>query len=122
MGKEIELEERGYLEKVSAAKAMLLKTTDGNNSLELARANDPSHMVSRISPTPLLMTVAENDVLAPPDIALETYARALEPKQLHIIPGGHFDGYSGPNFELNASTQAKFLKQHLCAERHSMND
>ena len=44
------------------------------------------------------MTVAENDVLCPTDIALETYALAREPKELHILPGGHFDGYTGANF------------------------
>jgi fermentation-respiration switch protein FrsA (DUF1100 family) len=72
-------------------------------------------MISRISPTPLLMTVAQNDVLTPTDIALEAYSRAREPKQIHIIPGGHFDGYSGPNFERNAGTQAQFLRDHLCS-------
>jgi hypothetical protein len=72
-------------------------------------------MVSRISPTPLLMTIAYNDVLTPTDIAIETFSRAREPKQIQFIPGGHFDGYSGPNFELNAGTQAQFLKKHLCS-------
>ncbi|KAH0356005.1 Esterase/lipase, partial [Aureobasidium melanogenum] len=84
-------------------------------SVELLRANDPSHMISRISPTPLLMTIAENDVLIPSDIALKSYSRAREPKQLQIIPGGHFDAYSGANFERNAGTQAKFLQQYLCS-------
>ncbi|KAK6441113.1 hypothetical protein LTR95_002660 [Oleoguttula sp. CCFEE 5521] len=84
-------------------------------SVELLRANDPSHMIHRISPTPLLMTIAQNDVLTPTDIALDAYTRAREPKQLHIIPGGHFDGYSGPNFEKNAGRQAQFLKETLCA-------
>lgn len=61
------------------------------------------------------MTVAQNDVLTPTDVALETYSRAREPKQLHLIPGGHFDGYTGFNFERNASTQAEFLKKYLCS-------
>lgn len=84
-------------------------------SVELLRGNDPSLNIHRISPTPLLMTVAENDVLTPTDIALEAFSRAREPKQLHIIPGGHFDGYTGPNFEKNAGTQAEFLKKYLCS-------
>ena len=61
------------------------------------------------------MTIAQNDVLTPTDIALEAYTRAREPKQLHMLPGGHFDGYTGPNFEKNAGTQAEFLKKHLCS-------
>jgi hypothetical protein len=31
------------------------------------------------------------------------------------LPGGHFDAYSGPNFEKNAGRQAEFLKKTLCA-------
>lgn len=59
------------------------------------------------------MTVAENDVLTPTDLALTAFAKANEPKELQILPGGHFDGYSGFNFERNASRQADFLKRHL---------
>ncbi|KAK5717942.1 hypothetical protein LTR15_008785 [Elasticomyces elasticus] len=84
-------------------------------SVELLRANDPSHMISRISPTPLLMTVAEKDVLTPTDISIAAFSRAREPKTLHIIPGGHFDGYTGSNFERNAGRQVKFLQETLCA-------
>ena len=79
------------------------------------RGHEPIAHIHHISPTPLLMTVAENDVLTPTDIALEAYGKAREPKQLHIIPGGHFDGYSGFNFERNAGRQTEFLKQTLCA-------
>lgn len=61
------------------------------------------------------MTVAANDVLTPTDLALEAYSRAREPKKLQILPGGHFDGYSGPNFERSAGTQAAFLKEYLCS-------
>jgi fermentation-respiration switch protein FrsA (DUF1100 family) len=84
-------------------------------SLEAFRAWDPSAHIHHISPTPLLMTVADNDVLTPTDIALEAYSRAREPKELHIIPGGHFDGYSGSNFEKNSTKQAEFLKKYLCS-------
>lgn len=61
------------------------------------------------------MTVAQNDVLTPTDLALEAYSKAREPKELHMLPGGHFDGYSGSNFEKNAGKQADFLKRYLLA-------
>ena len=83
------------------------------HSLELLRSNEPGYHIHRISPTPLLMSVAEGDVLTPTDLALEAYSRAKEPKQLQLIPGGHFDAYSGPNFEANAGTQTEFLKKWL---------
>lgn len=81
--------------------------------MEAARAYDPSAWIHRISPTPLLMMVAQNDILTPTDLALEAYERARQPKELHILPGGHFDLYSGPNFEPNAGKQVEFLKKHL---------
>lgn len=70
-------------------------------------------MIERISPTPLLMTIAAGDVLTPADLAIAAYARAREPKQLNLLPGGHFDAYSGPLFEQNAGTQVAFLKKWL---------
>ncbi|KAF5674277.1 n-terminal domain-containing protein [Fusarium circinatum] len=85
-------------------------------SLELFRAHDPSAWIYRISPTPLLMTVAENDVLTPTYLALEAYSRAREPKQLSMLPGGHFHAYTGNNFERNVARQIKFLEEYLGVE------
>lgn len=62
------------------------------------------------------MTVAANDVLTPTDIALEAYSRALEPKQLNILPGGHFDAYTGQNFDNSAACQTEFLAKYLCSK------
>lgn len=73
-------------------------------------------MVHRISPTPLLMVVADNDVLCPTDIAMETYVKARKPKELQILPGGHFDAYTGPLFKRNADGQVAFLRKTLCGE------
>ncbi|GMF79047.1 unnamed protein product [Aspergillus oryzae] len=83
------------------------------SSLEALRGYVPSTHIAHISPTPLLMTVADNDVITPADIALEAYSRAREPKKLHIFPGGHFDGYAGKGFERIVSVQVDFLKEHF---------
>jgi fermentation-respiration switch protein FrsA (DUF1100 family) len=83
------------------------------DSVEALREYYPSAHIHRISPVPLLMTVAINDVLSPTDSALEAFSRALEPKTLQMLTGGHFDAYSGSNFDRNAAFQAKFLKDHL---------
>lgn len=61
------------------------------------------------------MVVAANDVLTPVDLAVEAYSRALEPKKLQMLPGGHFEGYSGPNFETSVAVQVDFLREHLCS-------
>lgn len=84
-------------------------------SIECFRGYNPAAQIHRIAPTPLLMTVASNDVLTPTTLALEAYSRAREPKRLHLLPGGHFDGYTGPNFERNTEVQVEFLKQYLCS-------
>lgn len=59
------------------------------------------------------MIVMDNDVVTPSDIALDAFARAKEPKQLHILPGGHFEPYSGPLFQQNVPVQVKFLQDHI---------
>ncbi|MCD2198103.1 alpha/beta hydrolase [Actinomycetospora endophytica] len=62
-------------------------------TVEMLFEYEPGSYISRISPTPLLMLVAENDVLTPTELALAAYENAREPKKLVILPGGHFDAY-----------------------------
>lgn len=81
-------------------------------SLELALEYDPGGSIHLISPTPLLMLVADNDVLTATDLALEAYGRAREPKRLEILPGGHFDAYT-KGFERSATAAADWFAQHL---------
>jgi uncharacterized protein len=45
--------------------------------------------VERVSPTPLLMLVANHDYITLTDLALKAYERSLEPKQLIMIKGWH---------------------------------
>ena len=58
-----------------------------------ATTYEPGVFVDRVSPTPLLMVVATHDTITLTDTALAAYERALEPKRLVTIPGGHFDPY-----------------------------
>ncbi|WP_222348600.1 alpha/beta hydrolase [Rhizobium leguminosarum] len=62
-------------------------------STRAARMNEPSNWTSRVSPTPLLLVVAREDKITVTDVALAAYERALEPKRLVLIPGGHFTPY-----------------------------
>jgi uncharacterized protein len=74
---------------------------------------EPGIYIDRISPTPLLLVVAAGDVLTPADLALEAYERALEPKKLVVLPGGHFGAYTGPDFDLSSGAARDWLVQHL---------
>jgi fermentation-respiration switch protein FrsA (DUF1100 family) len=64
-------------------------------STRWARMYAPGEFVARVSPTPLLMIVATRDTTSLTDLALAAYERALEPKRLMMIEGGHFDPYLG---------------------------
>lgn len=60
-----------------------------------------------------MMSVMDNDVITPQDLALEAFARAREPKRLEILKGGHFDPYAGEPFEKIITGQIEFLKTHF---------
>jgi len=74
---------------------------------------EPGAYIERVAPTPLLMVVAAKDHLTPADLALEAYARALEPKRLEILPGGHFEAYVEPSFEQASGAATEWFVQHL---------
>ncbi len=63
-------------------------------SLELYRSYEPGAFVTHVSPTPLLLITMDNDTTTPTDEILGAYNRALEPKRLLILPGGHCDLYT----------------------------
>lgn len=64
-------------------------------SVEALRAWYPSAYIDKISPTPFMLVVAENDVLCNTAITFQEYARALEPKSLVVFKGGHSEAYAG---------------------------
>jgi fermentation-respiration switch protein FrsA (DUF1100 family) len=82
-------------------------------SVEMFLEYEPGTYISRVSPTPLLMVVAAGDILTVSDLAIDAYEQAREPKKLVILPGGHFDAYTGPDFELSSGAARDWLVQHL---------
>ncbi len=85
-------------------------------STRAARMYEPGAWVSRVSPTPLLMVVASEDKMTVADLALAAYERALEPKRLALIPGGHFDPYLG-QFPLAEAAATRWFREHLLKPR-----
>jgi fermentation-respiration switch protein FrsA (DUF1100 family) len=81
-------------------------------STRAARMYEPGVWVGRVSPTPLLMVVALNDTIALADLALAAYERALEPKRLELIPGGHFAPYLS-SFTQTADAARTWFRKHL---------
>lgn len=83
-------------------------------SSRAARMYEPGTWISRVSPTPLLMIVGLNDTITVTDLALAGYERALQPKKLFTIPGGHFDPYTD-QFDHAARAARDWFLEHLQA-------
>ncbi len=82
-------------------------------SMELVLGFEPGSYISRVSPTPLMMVVADNDTVAPFQIALDAYHEAREPKDLRLFHGGHFDVYEGEGFDFAAGAAREHFLTHL---------
>jgi len=81
-------------------------------STRAARMYELGHWIARVSPTPLLMVVATHDAVTLTDLGLAAYERALEPKRLVTISGGHFDPYVS-QFAVSSAAAIDWFKQHL---------
>ena len=81
-------------------------------STRAARMYEPGNWIPRVSPTPLLMIVARDDRLTVADLALAAFERALEPKRLVLVPGGHFDPYIG-QFPIAEAAATRWFRDHL---------
>ncbi|GAA4283664.1 alpha/beta hydrolase [Brevibacterium daeguense] len=81
-------------------------------SLEYLSEYIPESFIDKVSPTPLLLMPAENDVLAPTRFAIAAYEKAFEPKKMIILPGGHFDAYVDA-FELSSGEALAWFQNQL---------
>jgi len=81
-------------------------------SMEYARAYEPGAWIEFISPTPLLMIVGRQDTLTCHDLQLAAFERALEPKRLVLLRGGHFACYD-EEFEPAVAAALEWFRGHL---------
>lgn len=81
-------------------------------SSRAARMYEPGSWIGRVSPTPLLVIVALSDTVTVADLALAAYERALQPKKLVMVDGGHFDPYLG-RFAETAGAARDWFTEHL---------
>ncbi|GAC1362294.1 MAG: alpha/beta hydrolase [Ktedonobacteraceae bacterium] len=82
-------------------------------SMEKFLEYNPASNIHLISPTPLLMLVANGDTLTPTDLAIAAYQRAREPKSLVVMQGRHFDAYTEPGLSQSAPPAVEWFKRHL---------
>ncbi|CAM5724957.1 alpha/beta fold hydrolase [Mycolicibacterium aubagnense] len=81
-------------------------------STRSARMYEPGTFISRVSPTPLLMVVGLHDTVTVTDLALAGYEKALQPKKLVTIEGGHFDPYL-TQFDTASGAAVAWFTEHL---------
>ena len=81
-------------------------------SSRAARNYEPGSWISRVSPTPLLMIVGLHDTITVTDLELDAYERALQPKKLVTIAGGHFDPYL-QQFDTASGAACTWFIEHL---------
>lgn len=102
-----------WFTETGATRAPAWKNEVTLRTLEMLMEYEPGTYIERVSPTPLLMIVAAGDHLAVADEAFAAFNRALEPKRLFILPGGHFDAYVGPGFEMASGAAKDWFVEHL---------
>ena len=81
-------------------------------SVEMFMEYEPGAYIEYVSPTPLLMVVAAQDHLTVADEAIAAYERALQPKKLVLLKGGHFDAYV-KDFDQASSAATDWFVEHL---------
>jgi uncharacterized protein len=81
-------------------------------SVEMFTEYEPGAYIEWVSPTPLMMVVAAGDHLTVSDEALAAYSRALEPKRLVLLRGGHFDAYV-KDFDSASAPARDWFVEHL---------
>lgn len=81
-------------------------------SVEMFMEYEPGAYLPLVSPTPLQMLVALDDVLTVADQALAGYETALHPKRLVCLKGGHFDAYI-KDFDQASAAATSWFKEHL---------
>jgi fermentation-respiration switch protein FrsA (DUF1100 family) len=81
-------------------------------SIEFSRAYEPGAYISFIGPTPLLMILGRTDSITCIDLQLEAFNRALEPKKLVLLEGGHFSCYE-EEFGPASAAAAEWFAAHF---------
>ncbi len=81
-------------------------------SVEMFTEYEPVTYLPYISPTPLLLLVAVGDHLVPSELAIAAFEKAHQPKELVILPGGHFDAYT-KGFEAASGNACDWFTRHL---------
>ncbi len=83
------------------------------SSLEGILEHAAGRFIDLVAPRPLLMILARNDAIVPPDSNRKAFGRAGEPKRLLEIEGGHYTVYSGQGADEAGRAATEWFTTHL---------
>lgn len=81
-------------------------------SFDLFYGYQPGSYIERVSPTPLLMIVGNDDQVCVTEAQLDAFRRAHEPKKLCLLESGHYDVY-WRKFDQAAAAARDWFADHL---------
>jgi hypothetical protein len=84
-------------------------------SVEHMMEFEPAGWTPHVAPKPLLMIVGALDTCTFPEIQVDVFETAREPKKLVVHPGGHFDTYI-EHFEATSRPAREWFAEHLGTE------
>jgi uncharacterized protein len=105
-----------FFTETAQARAPMWRNEVTLRSVEMFMEYEPGIYIPYISPTPLMMIVGLKDHLTVADEALSAYERALAPKRLVTLPGGHFDAYEA-DFATASGAAGEWFVQYLASQR-----
>ena len=74
----------------------------------------PTANIELVSPTPLLMVLAEEDSLIPVELARSAFDRVGGPKKLQVLSCGHFEVYdTEPWFSMAVGSMVEWYTKYL---------
>jgi len=83
------------------------------DSLQRVGEYAPGLSVARIAPAPLLVVLARQDAVVEPEVTLETFEHAGEPKELLELDCGHYDMYEGEAHRRAIEAAVSWFRRHL---------
>jgi fermentation-respiration switch protein FrsA (DUF1100 family) len=87
------------------------------SSLDAILEYASGRFIDLVAPRPLLVILARNDAIVPPDSIRQAFSRAGEPKRLMEIEGGHYSVYNGPGAEEAGKAATDWFAAHLLHAR-----
>jgi uncharacterized protein len=83
------------------------------DSLEAILEHAPGRFIDLVAPRPLLMILAKDDAITPPDSIRQAFNRAGGTKRLLEIEGGHYAVYRGDGAKTGAKAATEWFIEHL---------